>query len=160
MRTKGFVVILALAGTMLLGGCNAKADRSVTLFTDTTVGFELTFDTKAANPLKAIVGYNRSEGLLNPVYGEAVTMTYSDDGTSVKAKSIDPEFREDAYSVIVKLNSQKFADSASADSQQNGSDHIFITGKAAQLVAQNPAAVAALTNDGGGIADAVRSASR
>lgn len=158
MRTKGFVTVLALAaGCLPIVGCNAVADRSVTLFTDTTVGFELTFDTKAANPVKAILGYNRSEGLLNPVYGEAVATTYAEDGISIKAKNVDPEFREDAYSVIVKLNSQKQADSATADGTQKGSNHLFITGKAAQLVAQNPAAVAAISNDGN--VD-IRSASR
>lgn len=137
------VVLGSLAGV----GCS-NADRSLCLFTDTTIGFGLSFDSKSATPAKTTLGYNRMEGLLNPVYSEGHEVSYASDGTVVRKKSITPQYRNEAYSVIVKMNGHKQAEGqASANGDNRGGGQLFITGKAALLLAQNPIAVAALMED-------------
>ena len=156
MRTKIISALLILTGTVSLAGCN-NADRSLCLFTDTTVGFELTFDSKAANPAKAILGYNRSEGLLNPVYSETKSARYSSDSSVARERTVTPTYRDDAYSVIVKMNGHRQAQASPKDARK-GNGQLFITGKAAQMLAQNPIAVAALTDDTDVALEAVRTA--
>ncbi len=158
MRKKNLFAVAAALGCAFVTGCS-NADRSLCLFTDTTVGFELTFDSKSATPAKTILGYNRSEGLMNPVYSEGTSVTYDNNGTIVRSKTITPNYRNEAYSVIVKMNGHKQAQ-AKPDKAKSNSGQLFITGQAANLLAQNPIAVAALTDDRDVAIEAVRTAER
>lgn len=131
MSAKQVAMIGIVMGLGTVVGCS-NADRSLCLFTDTTVGFELTFDSKSATPAKTILGYNRSEGILNPVYSETHAVTYENNSSVVKAKSMTPKYRDEAYSVIVKMNGHKQAE-AKPDKTAGNSGQLFITGQAANL---------------------------
>ncbi len=158
MRRKNIFMTAAALGCAFVTGCS-NADRSLSLFTDTTIGFELTFDSKAATPAKAILGYNRSEGLMNPVYSEGLSVTYDNNGSIVRTKTVTANYRDEAYSVIVKMNGHKQAQ-AKPDKAKSNSGQLFITGQAAKLLAQNPIAVAVLTDDRDVAVEAMRTAER
>lgn len=139
-------VMAVVLGSLAAVGCS-NADRSLCLFTDTTVGFQLSFDSKSATPAKTILGYNRSEGLMNPVFGEAREIVYDTEGTVLRKMTITPHYRPEAYSVIVKMNGHKQTERVLTKEEDKRGGQLFVTGKAALLMAQNPVAVAALMDD-------------
>ena len=64
------IPLAAIAVCCLTAGCeNSLLDRSLVFFTNTTLGVEVSVSpSDATAPVKLIIGYKRSEGVLNPVY--------------------------------------------------------------------------------------------
>lgn len=67
IRLLRFGTVTAVA---CIGGCtDSLLDRSLVFATHTTLGVEVSVSpSEASSPVKALIGYSRSEGVLNPVY--------------------------------------------------------------------------------------------
>lgn len=128
----------------VLTGCeNSLIDRSLIFATHTTAGLEVAVGgpaETAVSPVKLIIGYKRSEGVLNPVYDR---MGISTSGTD--ANGLGDRYRKEAYSVVAKLVGEA---EASAGSQAEGAMGVaqwFATGRAANIIARNDGIAAAVT---------------
>ena len=135
----------------VLTGCeNSLLDRSLIFATHTTLGVELSLTpAEASGPVNIIIGYKRSEGVLNPVYDREYISTSGTDGNGVQDK-----YRKQAYSVVAKLAGEV---KASAGSQAEGTMEVsqwFATGRAANIIARNDVIAAAVTGNTG-IAQAI-----
>jgi len=148
-------ILLALAGTTMVG-CN-NTSRALTLFSDTTVGIEITLDSESATPARAILGFHQSRGLKNPVVSNEVATDYREEG-GLNNKTVTPRYRPEAYSVVVKENGYRDGENAELQAKKKISGRLFLMGKAADLLVQSPAAVATLTDDPAVAIEAIRAA--
>lgn len=117
---------------LFLSGCD-NANRSMVFFTGTTLGIEIAFEPNLAAPAKFIIGYKRAEGLMDPVMEDATAPG--------KYKIKYP-----AHSVLAKIAGEVNAGSGSASPSLQGAQW-FASGKAAEILAQNPLMAATLVND-------------
>lgn len=168
---KRSVFALLTLPTLLLTGCD-NLNRSLLFYTQTNVGIEVGVD-PAQQSGKVLVGYKRAEGVVNPVYlppeklgtktvttntstpntpGPGATGTSSTQivstGPGVTIKDV---YREHAYSVIAKLKgkgSGKSTVSQTGEAVVSGEiAQWFATGRAAEILARNDLAAAALTGN-------------
>ena len=156
------ISISSLLAMTSLGGCS-NVDRSLMFFTATTMGIEVGVDPAQPAP-KIIIGYKRAEGVLNPVYlppekiADVTTVTQTPQGatksvittTQTGAKvAVNDVYRHEAYSVLAKLKGKAGGEatvSKSGEVTANGEvSQWFATGKAADILAANEYAAAALT---------------
>jgi len=137
----------------LLTGCeNSLIDRSLIFATHTTLGLEVAVGgpaETAVSPVKLIVGYKRSEGVLNPVYDREYISTVGTDDSGAQDK-----YRKQAYSVVAKLVGETKASAGSQVEGAMGISQWFATGRAADIIARNDAIAAAVTGNTG-IAEAL-----
>lgn len=148
------IALCSLLAMSLLVACD-NVNRSLLFYTTTNVGIEVGIDPAQPAP-KLIIGYKRAEGVLNPVYvppcpqGTCGTCQACQGGVSVE-KRPDHYYRSEAYSVMAKLKGKAVAKGSVNDkSEVSGSGEVaqwFATGKAAQYLAKNEYAAAALTGN-------------
>ena len=120
-------------------GCGA-VDRSMIFFTHTTFGVEVS-PIAASNPLGAVIGFKRAEGVINPVY----------DGGGV-ATTGGAKYRDEAYSVLAVLRGGASAGTtatANGDEDDVGAKisggQWFATGEAAKILARQPGIAGAIS---------------
>ncbi len=133
----------------VLGGCeNSLLDRSLVFSTHTTLGLEVSISpAETSAPARILMGYKRSEGVLNPVY-------HSDGAEPAEAGETGPKrYREKAYSVLAKIATDV---SGKAGVGDRGSTEAamalsqwFATGRAAELLAEQPGTPSALSGSAG-----------
>lgn len=132
-------MILGVAGVSLVG-CGSL-DRSMLFFTHTTVGIEVSAgDPTSGAPIKAVVGYKRAEGVINPVYDKAGI-----DGTAGEGK-----YRKEAYSVLARIQGQGWGNPTANETEGNIGAKIegsqwFATGEAAKILARQPGIAGAIS---------------
>ena len=132
-------MILGVAGVSLVG-CS-PIDRSMLFFTHTTIGIEVSTGDPTSAPVKALVGYNRTEGVINPVYDkEGIATT---DGS---------KYRKEAYSVLATIQGQGSANAPATATGTEGNvgtkikgSQWFATGEAAKILARQPGIAGAIS---------------
>lgn len=152
-------VLLLLIGA---AGCqNTLAERSLVFFTGTTMGLEVSASpSNPDGPVKLVIGYKRAEGVLDPVYNSngVKTILNSRDtygsSSATQPATCDPEgggpqvvdrYLKQAYSVIAKMSGEADASAASSASGKIAVGQWFATGKAAEILAQQPGITGAVT---------------
>lgn len=137
---------------MALTGCkpNTLLDRSLIFSTHTTLGLEVSVDpTDSAGAATIVIGYRRSEGVLNPVF-----YNHSPDGASSSAKkSADDYYLDDAFSVIAKFEGSASGNAAQTAAGKTVLSQWFATGEAAKILARYGGAIA--LSDNPAVANAV-----
>jgi non-canonical (house-cleaning) NTP pyrophosphatase len=149
---------ILLLGLALLPACSTF-ERSLIFTTHTTVGLGVSVGQAADSPVNLTIGYERFEGVLNPVYDESGI-----DNTKKK-------YRDEAYSVIakfegdIKASAQAAAPDPANTSKPGGgtsgavvASQWFATGEAATLLAKERLTSVALT-DSPQVANALAAAS-
>jgi hypothetical protein len=92
---------LMLAAALFLVGCrhNTLIDRSLIFSTHTSFGIEVSVSpSETDSPAKLLIGYKRTEGVLNPVY-----YNLDKDGKGPSTRSVRDFYLNDAYSVLAKF---------------------------------------------------------
>lgn len=156
-----------IAASIILCGCkDSLLDRSLIFSTHTALGLEISINPTetTAGPVKLLVGYNRTEGVINPVYhsegvnapaSTVVQESIGADGqrttrTPVIIDGQAPEiqrYRREAFSVLAKFagkvkgNAQNTADGTIVASQW------FATGEAAKILAKQPGIAGAISDN-------------
>lgn len=134
-------MILGLAGVSLVG-CGSL-DRSMLFFTHTTVGIEVSAgDPTNGAPIKAVVGYKRAEGVINPVYDKAGIAGIAGEG----------KYRKEAYSVLAKIQGKGWGNRPEMTTETGGNigakikgSQWFATGEAAKILASQPGIAGAIS---------------
>ena len=137
--SKRHLVVLVLAFSPL-AGCGT-ASKNLIFFTNTSFGVDVGSDPTSGAPIKAVIGFKRQEGVLNPVYDETErTETKDEQGkpTSITTKG---GLRDQAYSVIAKYQGSA---QASANTDMSSAQW-FATGLAAEKLADAPGIAGAVT---------------
>lgn len=139
-RFTSFTLLL----TVLAGACST-AERSLIFTTHTNVGVDVSIGAASDSPVNLTLGYERFEGVMNPVYDEDGI-----DATGAK-------YRADAYSVIAKFegtiqSGAKTAGTANSTTGPEASGAVvatqwFATGRAAELLAGEKLTAAALSDN-------------
>ena len=132
-------MILGVVGVSLVG-CS-PIDRSMLFFTHTTIGIEVSTGDPTSAPVKALVGYNRTEGVINPVYDK--------DGIATTDGS---KYRKEAYSVLATIQGQGSANAPATATGTEGNvgtkiagSQWFATGEAAKILASQPGIAGAIS---------------
>ncbi len=149
-KLNSIIVILIFSGWLY--GCS-NLERSMIFSTHTTVGLEIAVSPQETQPVNIIVGYKRSEGVLNPVYDEEGIKAGKKDteGNPVIANN---KYRNKAYSVIAKLSGKLSAEAQKAAGAEMSGAQWFATGIAADNISRQPGIAGAVTGNAK-IADAV-----
>ncbi len=133
-----FVFVMSML--FVLTGCweNSLLDRSLIFSTHTTLGLEIAVSpAETSAPAKIIIGYKRSEGVLNPVYHSEGIHPGNAGGT--------PKYRPEAYSVIAKIHGEVGAKAADTAEGTMSVAQWFATGEAAKILARQPGITAAVS---------------
>ena len=148
---KSFVLVCVLA--CLLGGCykDSFVDRSLIFATHTTLGLEASVQpTEAATtPVSLVLGYKRTEGVMNPVYHadgietpDKETITTGGPGgatpQTIERQGRRPRYRDEAYSVLAKFRGDVGGNVQQSAEGQMSVAQWFATGEAAVILAQQP----------------------
>lgn len=147
------------AVVFLLGGCqDSLLDRSLIFATHTSVGIEVAVNPAETTtaPVKLLIGYSRSEGVVNPVYhsqgvkapaptaerieGGKTERWYASDGGMI-SRYREPE----AYSVLAKFQGESAAEAAKSASGKLTVAQWFATGVAAIKLAEQPGIAGAIS---------------
>lgn len=157
VRRQLFVVVLALASLGLVGCKDSLLDRSLIFSTHTTLGVEVSASpAESSEPLKLIIGYKRSEGVINPIYHSKGIETADEEDTTTlntghsetkttTAKGRRPRYREQAYSVIAKFSGDAGTSAKGAAEGKISVAQWFATGEAAKTLASQPGIAGAVT---------------
>jgi len=139
----------------VLTGCeNSLIDRSLIFATHTTLGVELSVTpSETSGPVNIIMGYKRTEGVLNPVYHsqgietpDKETKTLSKEGTNkVITTGRRPRYRDESYSVIAKFTGETTGSANKIASTGMSVAQWFATGEAAKTLANQPGIAGAVT---------------
>jgi hypothetical protein len=148
--------ITCMLFTLLLTGCDSL-NRSLLFYTQTNVGIEVGVD-PAQQSGKVLIGYKRAEGVVNPVYipPEKTTEHEKDECGNITKTTItraggeaDKVYRKEAYSVMAKIageaNGRGSTGQAGEVEAAGKIAQWFATGEAANHLAKNEYAAAALT---------------
>jgi len=161
MNAKTFLLPLYLL-PFLLTGCyeNSFVDRSLIFSTHTTVGLEASVQpTEAATtPVSFVLGYKRTEAVLNPVYHNdgietpdtEKTVSEDRDGNmreTVERNGRRPRYRQQAYSVIAKLEGNTGGKVSQSAEGQLSVAQWFATGEAATRIAGQPGITGAVSGN-------------
>ena len=148
---KSFVLVCLLA--CLLGGCykDSFVDRSLIFATHTTLGLEASIQPTetATTPVSLVLGYKRTEGVMNPVYHadgietpDTETITSGGPGGATPQTSARqgrrPRYRDEAYSVLAKFRGDVGGNVQQSAEGQMSVAQWFATGEAAIILAQQP----------------------
>jgi hypothetical protein len=130
-----------------VAGCykDSFVDRSLIFSTHTTLGLEASVQPTdaAAAPVSLVLGYKRTEGVLNPVYhADGVRVSSGDQGTTVKSR-----YRDKAYSVIAKLEGNTGGKVQETAEGQMSVAQWFATGEAATMLAGQPGIAGAVSGN-------------
>jgi len=152
-------ILFSILGTIALcslSGCgeNRLIDRSLVFATHTTMGLELSVSpAETSGPVNMILGYKRTEGVINPVYhSEGIETpdqeihTPPEAGTaSVTTTGRRPRYREESYSVIAKFAGETGGSADKITSAGMSVAQWFATGEAAKTIAGQPGIAGAVT---------------
>ena len=128
---------------VVLTGCS-NLNRSLIFATHTTVGLEIAISPHESNPVNIIIGYKRSESVINPVYDKKGTKTSAKD-TNGNPIINSNKYRPEAYSVIAKLSGKINTDAKQAAAAEMSGAQWFATGKAATKLAEQPGIAGAVS---------------
>ncbi|MHC4159069.1 MAG: hypothetical protein ACYSSO_08320 [Planctomycetota bacterium] len=143
MFKKVFCFVTGVLFVLTLAGCGSVLDRSLIFATHTTVGVEVSVSpVETGNPVALIIGYKRTEGVINPVYDKEGISTCPNPTSCVPIQ----KYRDKAYSVIAKLEG-KIAANANPSSAVVSGAQWFATGEAANNVSSHPEFAVALTDN-------------
>jgi len=169
MLRRQLLILLLVLGSLGLVGCeNSLLDRSLIFSTHTTLGVEVSASpAESGEPLKLIIGYKRTEGVMNPVYHSMGIETADEEETTVlntghsetktiAAKGRRPRYREEAYSVIAKFSGDAGTSAKGAAEGKISVAQWFATGEAAKTLANQPGIAGAIT----GSSEVAREATR
>ncbi|UCD00163.1 MAG: hypothetical protein JSW66_09835 [Phycisphaerales bacterium] len=158
MVRRELLIILTVLASMLSIGCkDSLLDRSLIFSTHTTLGVEASVaPAESGEPISLIIGYKRSEGVINPVYhsegietaDEEETTTSSEGKSETKttaAKGRRPRYRGDAYSVIAKFSGDAGTSATGAAEGKISVAQWFATGEAAKTLANQPGIAGAVS---------------
>ena len=113
-------------------GCGT-VNRSMLFFTHTTIGIEVS-TRDPSNPIGAILGFKRAEGVINPVYdSEGIATTGG------------AKYRDEAYSVLATLRGKGSANAAANVGTEISGGQWFATGEAAKILARQPGIAGAIS---------------
>lgn len=138
-RSKRQFAVLVLALSPLVG-CST-ASKNLIFFTNTSFGVDVGSDPTSGAPIKAVIGFKRQEGVLNPVYDEAERTESKDELGKTTAITTKGGLRDQAYSVIAKYQGSA---EASANTDMSSAQW-FATGLAAEKLADAPGIAGAVT---------------
>lgn len=169
MKTDWRIVTASLVFAMVvpwLTGCreNSLLDRSLLFATHTTMGLEIAVSANEIDsPVKILIGYKRSEMVLNPVYhsegvvspamketpkmmgeGGAATLVITSEPVSKHPVKIK-RYRKNAYSVLAKIATKTVGLAGNQASADLALSQWFATGEAAIILAQHPETARALS---------------
>lgn len=157
---------LAALALVTAGGCrDTLLDRSLVFATHTTMGLEVAINPAEGvqSPVRLVVGYKRSEGVLNPVYhsegveGPPLKKTrrsYNGGDTSIDYSNSEPvgntstnvkRYRPDAYPVIAKFTGDVNSEAAQHAKGRLAVAQWFATGEAAVILAKQPGIAGAVS---------------
>lgn len=139
MRSMQYAFGLVILLVPLLG-CGTTS-KNLIFFTNTSIGVDVGSDPTSGTPVKAVIGYKRQEGVLNPVYDESERVQDRDDQGKLISTTSKGKLRDQAYSVIAKYQGSAEA-SANVDMS---SAQWFATGLAAEKLADAPGIAGAVT---------------
>jgi hypothetical protein len=157
VRRKVLIVLPVLASMLLVGCKDSLLDRSLIFSTHTTLGVEASVaPAESGEPISLIIGYKRSEGVINPVYHSEGIETADEEQTAISskgqgqtktsaAKGRRPRYRTDAYSVIAKFSGDAGTSATGAAEGKISVAQWFATGKAAKILANQPAIAGAVS---------------
>lgn len=149
------LIVLSLAPP----GCreNSLLDRSLIFSTHTAAGIELAVNPAQTTgaPAKLMIGYSRTEGVINPVYDSRGVEAPAEGTPGIIKRYREPE----AYSVLAKFAGSADADAAGAAQAGAGVSQFFATGNAALILARQPG-IAGAVSGSPEIARAATSSSR
>ncbi len=159
--------LFPILGTVLL--CSVTScrqdgliDRSLVFSTHTTMGLELSVSpAETSGPVNMVLGYKRTEGVINPVYHSdgietphQVTHAAGQDGAAtVTTTGRRPRYREESYSVIAKFAGETGGKADQVASAGMSVAQWFATGEAAKTIASQPG-IAGAVSGSSDIADA------
>ncbi|UCG59378.1 MAG: hypothetical protein JSU70_07670 [Phycisphaerales bacterium] len=145
------LVLLAVVSFIPLGCKNSLLDRSLIFSTHTTLGLEASVSpAESGQPGKLIIGYQRTEGVINPVYHsggiktpetEKKTDTRGTTATktaTVKTPGGTQRYRKEAYSVIAKFRGETGGSAKGVAEGKLSVAQWFATGEAAKTLAKQP----------------------
>lgn len=149
-----FVFVMSML--FVLTGCweNSLLDRSLIFSTHTTLGLEIAVSpAETSSPAKILIGYKRTEGVINPVYhSKGITPAKKEKTTQDSAgkKTITTEnatarYRPEAYSVIAKIHGKVGAKAADTAEGTMSVAQWFATGQAAKILAGQPGIAGAVS---------------
>jgi len=127
-------------------GCreNSLLDRSLIFSTHTAAGIEVSVNPVEVTgaPARLMIGYSRTEGVINPVYDSRGVEAPAGDGPGIIKRYREPE----AYSVLAKFAGSAGADAAGGAAQGGaGVSQFFATGNAALILARQPGIAGAVS---------------
>ena len=156
MSKKTLFSILGTVALCSLSGCgeNRLIDRSLVFATHTTMGLELSVSpAETSGPVNMVLGYKRTEGVINPVYHSEGIETPDQEihtapeagTTSVTTTGRRPRYRDESYSVIAKFAGETGGSADKITSAGMSVAQCFATGEAAKTIAGQPGIAGAVT---------------
>lgn len=156
MLQKNLLIIVFTLISFMLVGCweDSLLDRSLIFSTHTTLGIEVAVSpAETSSPARIIIGYKRTEGVINPVYHSkgietsTIKETTEDDGkTTIETTPCGTSrYKEEAYSVIAKFSGETGAKADRAAEGKLSVAQWFATGEAAKTLARQPGIAGAVT---------------
>jgi len=158
MVRKLLLMILLASGLPVSIGCkDSLLDRSLIFSTHTTLGVEVSASpAESGEPVTLIVGYKRSEGVINPVYhSEGIETadeeqssslsTSNNEAKTAASKGRRPRYRDKAYSVIAKFRGDAGTSATGTAEGKVSVAQWFATGEAAMTLASQPGIAGAVT---------------
>jgi len=138
MNRRCLVGLTLVAALCVLVGCqNSLIDRSLIFSTHTTFGLEVSVNPAETNsPAKIIIGYQRTEGVLNPVYYNLRDMAANTAAGGGKDLKVGDFYRPEAYSVLAKFQGGAGGNAGNTAESNMTLSQWFATGEAADLLAK------------------------
>lgn len=170
--------VFLLALVSLIGGCeNSLIDRSLIFSTHTNFGLEVSINpAEMSAPAKVQIGYQRTEGVLNPVYYNlCVLCKQKNNACECPNRKATDFYLPEAYSVLAKFTGQAQTSGGASTNTTTGTQRFdaggnpipgtagtvssnvsggmtlsqwFATGEAAKILAQHGGASALTDNPG------------
>jgi hypothetical protein len=140
------VLILMLGAGVMLCGCgeNSVLNRSLIFSTHTAAGVEVSVDPARTTgaPAKLLIGYSRTEGVINPVYDARGVEAPAEGSSGTVRRYREPE----AYSVLAKFAGTTGSSVAGGAADAGASvAQFFATGNAALILARQPGIAGAVS---------------
>jgi hypothetical protein len=156
MLQKYLLIIVVTLMSFMLVGCweDSLLDRSLIFSTHTTLGIEVAVSpAETTSPAKIIIGYKRTEGVINPVYHSKGIKTSKIEKTTKEGGKTTIEttpcgtsrYKKEAYSVIAKFSGETSAKAERAAEGKLSVAQWFATGEAAKTLARQPGIAGAVS---------------
>lgn len=150
-KLTNFILLFFLFLT--LTGC--ASNQHLVFFTNSSIGIDISSEPETATPFKFVVGYKRQEGVIDPIgtgyahyplQDTSLPLQPSDKNSPVLATKVgyfvQKGTSDKPHSVIAKMNFGASGGGSNASAAQ-----WFATGKAAEILAQQPGIAGAVAGD-------------